>query len=54
MDEISSHTACQRSFRLFKIIPIIIIVSIISIITVCVLIYWLTMRAMQFVLFGIL
>jgi len=36
MDEISSHTAYQRSFRLFWIRPIVVIVSIISIITVCV------------------
>jgi len=32
MDEISSRTAYQRSFRLFQIRPIIVIVSIISII----------------------
>ena len=32
MDEISSHTAYQRSFTLFEIRPIIVIVSIISII----------------------
>jgi len=40
MDEISSHAAYQRSFRLFQIRPIIVIFSIISIIisiiTVCV------------------
>ena len=37
MDEISSHTAYQRRFRLFLIRTIIVIVSIIiSIITVCV------------------
>jgi len=36
MDEILSHTAYQRSFRLFQIRPIIVIVSNISIITVCV------------------
>jgi len=38
MDEISSHTAYQRSFRLFYIRPIIVIVSISSIITACVLV----------------
>jgi len=32
MDEISSHTAYQRSFRLFQIRPIIVIVSIVNII----------------------
>ena len=36
MDQISSHTAYQRSLRLFQIRPIIVIVSIISIITMCV------------------
>jgi len=40
MDEISSHAAYQRSFRLFQIRPIIVIVNIISIIisiiTMCV------------------
>jgi len=52
MDQISSHTAYQRSLRLFQIRPIIVIVSIISIIIsiitvclcVCVLIYWVSMR----------
>jgi len=57
MDEISSHTAYQRSFRLFEIRPINVIVSIISIVTVCVrvcvLIHRVTMRVIQFVLFGI-